>query len=74
MVYEIEKILGAHIERRQLSDFDYGSFKPEHDSHQRRSSQPRQAQSHYQREQGRSHAARSKPSARSRRKPTQSPR
>jgi ATP-dependent RNA helicase RhlE len=29
MVYEIEKVLGAPIERRRLPGFDYGSFAPE---------------------------------------------
>jgi ATP-dependent RNA helicase RhlE len=38
MVRDIEKLLGERIERRQLPDFDYGDFKPEHQKQQ----QPRQ--------------------------------
>ncbi len=30
IVRDIEKVLGAQIERRRLSGFDYGSFTPEH--------------------------------------------
>jgi len=65
MVRAIEKILGAQIERRRVSNFDYGDFKPESYSSQRRSNQPRQTQSNRRR------TARSKSSARSRRKPAQ---
>jgi ATP-dependent RNA helicase RhlE len=71
MVREIEKILGAHIERRQLPDFDYGGFEPESYSQQRRPNQPRLARSRRQRNPGRGRAARPKSSARSRRQPAQ---
>jgi len=65
MVRAIEKILGAQIERRRVPNFDYGDFRPEIYSSQRRSNQPRQTQSNRRR------TARSKSSARSRRKPAQ---
>ena len=71
MVRAIEKVLGAQIERRRVHSFDYGDFKPEIYSSQRRSNQPRQTQSNRRRGQGRSYTARSKSSARSGRKPAQ---
>jgi len=54
MVRDIEKVLGQRIERRQLSDFDYGDFKPEHQGQQ----QPRQAPAGQQRRRGRNNASR----------------
>ena len=71
MVRAIEKILGAQIERRRVPNFNYGDFKPESYSSQRRSNQPRQTQSQYQRGGGRSHTARPKSSAQSGRKSAQ---
>ncbi|MEE8390472.1 MAG: DEAD/DEAH box helicase [Anaerolineae bacterium] len=59
MVRAIEKVLGTRIERRRLSDFDYGGFVPESQFQQKRSTQPRQTQSRRQRNPGknrRSHA------------------
>ena len=58
MVYAIEKILGAQIERQRVPSFDYGDFEPESYSSQRRSNQPRQTPSHYRRGGGRSHRPR----------------
>ncbi len=49
MVRAIEKVLGAQIERRQVPNFDYGDFRPESYSTQRRPNQPRRAQSHHRR-------------------------
>ena len=48
MVRDIEKLLGERIERRQLSDFDYGDFRPE----QQRQPQPQQAPTRRQRRRG----------------------
>ena len=45
MVREIEKLLGAQIERRRVPGFDYGGFAPERRPRRRQSNQPRQAQS-----------------------------
>ncbi|MCP4544279.1 MAG: DEAD/DEAH box helicase [Chloroflexi bacterium] len=72
MVRAIEKVLDAQIERRQVPGFDYGDFKPENYSSQRRSNQPRQAQSNRRRGQGRNTSARSKSSSRSGRKAARS--
>jgi ATP-dependent RNA helicase RhlE len=65
MVRAIEKVVGAQIERRRVSDFDYGDFRPENYSAQRRSNQPRRTPSNRQR---RNHTGRSKSAARSGRK------
>jgi len=70
-VRAIEKVLGAQIERRRVHSFDYGDFRPESYSSQRRSNQPRQTQSTRRRGRGRSYTARPKSLARSGRKPAQ---
>jgi len=54
MVRDIEKLLGERIERRQLSDFDYGDFKPEN----QRQQQSRQAPARQQRRRGGNGASR----------------
>ena len=54
MVRSIEKLLGQRIERRQLSDFDYGDFKPGNQGQQ----QPRQAPARQQRRRGGNGASR----------------
>ena len=59
MVRQIEKSLGAQIERRRLPGFDYAGFVPESRPQRNRSQQPRQTQSHRRRGPGanrRSHA------------------
>jgi ATP-dependent RNA helicase RhlE len=59
MVRQIEKVLGAQIERRRLPGFDYAGFVPESRPQRNRSQQPRQTQSHRRRGPGanrRSHA------------------
>ncbi len=71
MVRAIEKVLGAQIERRQVSNFDYGDFRPESYSSQRRPNQPQQTPSNHKRGQSRSHTGRSKSSARSGRRTAQ---
>jgi ATP-dependent RNA helicase RhlE len=45
MVREIEKALGAPIERRWLPGFDYGRFAPERQFQPNRQAQPRQSPS-----------------------------
>ena len=45
IVREIEKVLGARIERRRVPGFDYGGFVPESRPRRKQSNQPRQAQS-----------------------------
>jgi ATP-dependent RNA helicase RhlE len=45
IVREIEKVLGARIERRRVPGFDYGGFVPESHPRRKQSNQPRQAQS-----------------------------
>ncbi|MGC9394906.1 MAG: DEAD/DEAH box helicase [Anaerolineae bacterium] len=54
MVRNIEKLLGERIERRKLSDFDYGDFKPERQGQQ----QSRRTPAHQQRRRGRNSASR----------------
>jgi len=48
LVREIEKVLGARIERRRVPGFDYGGFVPERLPGRKQSNQPRQAQSRRQ--------------------------
>jgi ATP-dependent RNA helicase RhlE len=45
LVREIEKVLGARIERRRVPGFDYGGFVPESRPRRKQSNQLRQAQS-----------------------------
>jgi ATP-dependent RNA helicase RhlE len=45
MVRDIEKVLGARLERRRLPGFDYGSFAPEGQSQQTRPNRSQQTQS-----------------------------
>jgi ATP-dependent RNA helicase RhlE len=45
MVREIEKVIGARIERRRLSGFDYEGFVPKSRPQRNRSNQPRRTQS-----------------------------
>jgi ATP-dependent RNA helicase RhlE len=45
IVREIEKVLGARVERRRVSGFDYGGFVPESHSRRKQSNQLQQAQS-----------------------------
>lgn len=62
MVRSIERTLGGQIERRQLSGFDYGDFKPG----KQRTSQPRRSSGHRRHQSGgRSSRGRSKSSAHS---------
>jgi len=46
MVHEIEKVLGAQIERRRLPGFNYGDFVPEKQFQQSTRSQPQRKQPH----------------------------
>ena len=69
MVRDIERVLGARIERRRLPDFDYGSFMPDRQAPQSQSNQPRQPQagpSH-----GRGNGGSSTPQAHAPHKPAQ---
>lgn len=45
IVREIEKVLGARVERRRVSGFDYGGFVPESHPRRKQSNQPQQVQS-----------------------------
>ncbi len=59
MVRQIEKVLGAQIERRRLPGFNYEGFVPESRPQRNQSKQPRQTQSRHRRGPGanrRSHA------------------
>jgi ATP-dependent RNA helicase RhlE len=49
MVREIEKVLGAQIERRRLPGFDYEDFAPESRPQRNQSKRPQQTQSRRQR-------------------------
>jgi ATP-dependent RNA helicase RhlE len=52
MVREIEKVLGAQIERRRLPGFDYEGFVPESRPKREQHNQPRQTGSHRRRGSG----------------------
>jgi len=52
LVREIEKVLGAQIERRQLPGFDYEGFVPESHPLRNQSKRPRQSQSRRRRGSG----------------------
>jgi ATP-dependent RNA helicase RhlE len=52
MVREIEKVLGAQIERRRLTGFDYEGFVPESRPQRKQSRQPRQTGSRRRRDPG----------------------
>jgi ATP-dependent RNA helicase RhlE len=52
LVREIEKVLGAQIERRRLTGFDYEGFVPESRPQHKQSRQPRQTGSRRRRDPG----------------------
>jgi ATP-dependent RNA helicase RhlE len=60
MVRQIERVLGAPIERRRLPDFDYGSFAPESQFRQSRPNASRLPKSFHRRAPVRTGAARAK--------------
>ena len=66
MVNQIERTLGAQIDRRRAVDFDYGEFQPERQFPQRKASSPRPGKSY----RSRSASTRSfRPSGRTRTRP-----
>jgi ATP-dependent RNA helicase RhlE len=52
LIREIEKLLGAQIERRRLPGFDYEGFMPERRPQHGKHNQPRQTQSRRRRGSG----------------------
>ncbi len=72
MVQQIEKVLGAQIERRSLPNFDYGDFVPESQFKQPNANQPLKTQPYGKHKQKQKGENRHKPRRQAKQKPAQS--